>query len=216
MTEHSEIDARGLLREIGDEFQSRGWRDDGDLALKITQQAQSRRGLDADMAASLAGRAFLLRNRTTRAKLRAALLRVFAGRALLDPDLDHPHTMPTPHNTNITFGNGNTISDVNITVGGQQVNLTAQASKEEVLDGVATLLHEALRSSLSETDLAKFDQLISARDDLDQKEIETVTAEVIQQDDPPPSKLAQLRNSVMTSAASGLLVQGIIAGVNAL
>jgi hypothetical protein len=214
LTGYTDIDARGLLRAIGDEFQSRGWSDNSDLALKITQDAQTLRRLDAKAAAALANRGFLLRNRTSRAKLRGALASVFAGRNLLDPDLDHPHTMPAPQHTNITIGDGNT--GVNINVGGQQVNVTVQSAKDDVLAGVAALLRDALQGELPATQFTQLDQLISAREDFDQKDIETITAEVIEQGDPPPSKLAQLRNSVMTSAASGLLVQGIIAGLNAL
>jgi DNA-binding NarL/FixJ family response regulator len=203
-----------LLRALGDEFQSRGWSDDSDLALKITHDAQTLRRLDANAAATLASRGFLLRNRTSRAKLRGALASVFAGRTLLDPDLDHPHTMPAPQHTNITIGDGNT--GVNINVGGQQVNVTAQSSKDDVLAGVAALVRAALQGEVPATQFAQLDQLISARNDLEQKDIETVTAEIVEQAAPPPSKLTQLRNSVITSAGSGLLVQGIIAVLNSL
>lgn len=217
MTER-DLSARGLISEIAEEFQRLGWRDHGGLALKIVQQAQERGALDTDDAASLAGRGFLVLNRTSRARVREVLDGVFAGRSLLDPSSEHSPTMSETHNThtNINIGDANTLSDVHINVGGQQLNLTAQATKPEVLAGLTGLLRQAIETGLDGPKLARLDQLVSAREDVDQSEIEAVVAEVIEETDPASSTLVKLRDGVMTSTASGLVVHGIIAAIGAL
>jgi hypothetical protein len=211
--EPNEIGARGLLREIGNEFQRRGWQDPSALALKITQQAQSMRKLDADVSASLADQAFLVENGTTVVLVQAALAAVFDGRSLLDPAQDQPLLTASAHGTHINIGNQNT--GVTINVGGQQV-ASMGTPRDELLRGIEAFLEEAFDGSLDEARLLALDHLMGSRKDIDQPALEAVVSRVVEKVDPSPSKLAQMRNAVMASAGSSLLVQAILTVVHAI
>jgi hypothetical protein len=212
--EPNEIGARGLLREIGNEFRRRGWEDPSDLALKITQQAQSMRKLDAGAAASLVDQTFLVENGATVALVQAALVAVFDGRSLLDPAHDQPLVTASTHDTHVNIGNQNT--DVTINVGGQQVNVSVGTPRDELLKAIEAFLEEAFDGSLDDARLLALDHLMGSRKDIDQPALEAVVSRVVEKADPSPSKLAQVRNAVLTGAGSSLLVQAILAVVHAI
>jgi hypothetical protein len=214
LPELSDIDARGLLREIGNEFQKHNWQDTSDFALRITQKAQAMRTLDPVAATSLVDQGFLVRNQTSVAVVQAAIVAVFRGRSLLDPDLDQPAISSTAQNTNITIGDNN--AGVQINVGGQQLTLSSTTPRDQVLTGVEAFLREALDGSLAEPRLNELDHLVSSRDDIDQSALERVASQAIRAPNAKSSKVANLRDAVLTSAASGLLVQAILAVVQAI
>jgi hypothetical protein len=204
----SEINARGLLREIGNEFQAEGWQDTSDLALRVTQQAQARSALDPRAAATLAGEEFLERNGTSVSAVECALARVFHGRTLVAGDAAGA-PVAVAHQTTINIGDNN--SGVTVNVGGQQQILTLASTREDVLAGVEHVLQELLDGGVDAGRISALDALVGARDDVLQDELEAVATGSIERAKPAPSKLAALRNAIVTSAASGLLVQALTA-----
>ncbi|HXE98740.1 MAG TPA: hypothetical protein VN458_00170 [Solirubrobacterales bacterium] len=194
-----------LLRVIVDEFEERGWRYLNGLPARIATQCQERGALDARAAAELADSRFLARNHTDRASLQEALVRAFANRVLKEP----PPLM-NQNNINITVnGDRNTFGDV--TQIGQEIKLSLESPKTEILDAVAGLVRRGLDGQFSKADLDDLAALVETRGDIDQAEIETVVGEVVEAEQPEPGKLATFRKDVLTGATTTLVVQGILA-----
>lgn len=205
------IGARALIRELGDCFEERGWRDEENLALAIVEQSRAAGTLDATRAADAAPGSFLARNGIDRSQLHDAVGSVFAGRDLLPPESDYPAAI---NNSFEIHGDGNVIYNVNL--GGQQYNLTNESSAAEVIGAVRDLIGEALDSGLSDSTLTSLSRYVESRPDVDQAQIEAATREVIAEAAPEPGKLARLRDAIATSTASGLLVHGISAAIGAI
>jgi hypothetical protein len=203
------IGARALIRELGDCFEERGWRDEVNLALAITEQSRAVGVLDATAAAAVAPDSFLVRNGIDRSQLQEAISSVFAGRDLLPPESDYPGAINTSFEIH---GDGNVVYNVNL--GGQQYNLTNECSAAEVIDAVRGLIVEALDTGLSDSTLTSLSRYVESRSDIDQAQIEAATSKAIADAGPEPGKLTRLRDAITTSTASGLLVQAISAAIS--
>jgi hypothetical protein len=208
-----EIGARGLITALGDEFERRGWDDDDHLALAITRAASAARSLDATSAATLASSLYLARNNIDLATLQRAIAAVFAGMTLREPDYDETRAVADVHNSIQISGDRNVVSNVNL--GGRVFSLSMGSPKEEVLAAVEALVGDALSSGLSADDLLAISQMIDGRQDLAGAELEQAVLGTIREVGPEPGRLAEFRDAVLTSAASGILVQAIIAAAGA-
>jgi hypothetical protein len=205
------IGARALIRELGDCFEARGWRDEENLALAIAEQARAAGILDAPAATAAAPGSFLTRNGIDLSQLHEAIGSVFAGRHLLPAASDYPAAI---NNSFEIHGDGNVVYNVNL--GGQQYNLTNESSAREVIGAIRDLIGEALDSGLSDSTLISLSRYVESRPDIDQAQIEAATREVIAEAAPESGKLVRLRDAVATSTASGLLVHGISAAIGAI
>ena len=111
-------------------------------------------------------------------------------------------------------GDNNYVANVN--VGERQTILAADTAREKVLEAVRALVQGGFEAPVEQDELIQLDRFVSSRSDLDLTEIESATREGIEEAKPEPGRLAKMRETVMTSAASGLLVQAIIAVTDAL
>lgn len=202
------ISGPAMITEIHDEFERRGWRHPNRYVVAIVEQMQVDDGrLDPAAAARLAPKRFLIINGISDEQLREVLAHVGADRQLR-PD---PSTSGvTVNNTFNVTGDNNNIS--NVRVGDQ--NITLKSSKEDSLKAVEWLVREALGGDVHEQQLQLLGVQLQARDDVDRADIELVVGEVISQEAPDQTRLQKMRDSLMTSAASGLLVQILVAVAN--
>jgi hypothetical protein len=204
------LSGQAMITQIHDEFERRGWRDPGQYPVAIVEHMRVGSGrLDPVAAARIAPKRFLLTNGITRDRLCDALAQVGADRQLL-PEPSTPGV--TVNNTFNVTGDNNNISNVNV---GDQI-ITLQSSKADSLKAVEWLVREALAGNVHEHQLRDLGQQLQARDDIVPADIEHVTGEVIAQEAPDQTRLQKMRDSLMTSAASGLLVQTIVAVANGL
>jgi hypothetical protein len=206
------ITARGLITEISDQFDRRGWRDVGNLALKIAQQAQRDTRLDAREAAGLANSTFLSRNQITSSELEAALRALFENRELENPSNRVSQSNVTG-DKRIEIGRGATLNNVTFNVGDQQINSSATSSKAEVEAEIALLLRRVLSGQGAIEELLGLNQVAQQRGDLSAKEVEVIAAEVIDDAEPEPSRLVQLRDRMIESAVTGVVVQGVLGAI---
>ena len=208
MSEPTDIGIRELTQELGKGFSRRGWEDPESLAFEIAQAARRTGSLDPKAATALANKVFLERNRIEPEDLEALIEEVFAGRNLVPPERDHPPVIENHTNTFEIKGDNNYVGQVN--VGGRQTILTTETARDEVLDAIRLFVQEGI-GDLDPDELASLDRLVSSRSDLDLSEVESATREGIQEAKPDSGGLERMREAVMSSTASGLLVQAIIA-----
>jgi hypothetical protein len=214
MTGKTEIGIRELTQELGDGFKLRGWEDPESLAFEIAQAARKTESLDPAASAGLASKVFLERNGIERGELEDLVADLFARHTLMPAERDYPTTVERHTNTFVISGDNNYVANVN--VGERQTILAADTAREKVLEAVRALVQGGFEVPIEQDELIQLDRFVSSRSDLDLTEIESATREGIEEAKPEPGGLAKMRETVMTSAASGLLVQAIIAVTGAL
>jgi hypothetical protein len=206
------VSARGLIRAVADEFERESWRGYEALPVEIVERCQAQDGrLDSQAAAALASSSFLATNGIDRAKVQAALERAFAGRVLQEPRISSPIVVDQSNNITINVSDRGQADIGGIT----QTNLSATSSKDQVLETVEGLVRRALVDQLDLGDLERLAALVEQRSDLDQSEIEAVVGGVVAEVESERGKLARIHDQVTVSAISGLVVQGILAGLSA-
>jgi hypothetical protein len=198
-----------LVRVVAAEFDRRGWEDHEELALAIATQADRNGGLDASASSHLAGDRFLRDNRVNRGVLRSALEHVFSGRVLAPEQ----QVGPTYVDQSVKIGDNNMISG-SINAGGNQIALTENSPPGEILGALTKFVSAGVEQGFSPSELELLDRLAAVHDIDPQRLEDAVRAGVSA--NPAPGRLAKFRDAVMTSAASGLAVQAIIAVVGAL
>jgi len=202
--------SRELVRIIAAEFDLRGWSDENELALAIATQADREQALDPAAAVGLASDSFLAVNGIDADALRAALQALFSGRTFADTD----GSGPTFIDQSITIGDNNTISG-NINAGGNQLTLTNNTPPDELLSAFSGFVGTAASQGFSPHELQLLDRLAAALDDLDADQLESAARKGIEDAELEPARLAKFRDAVMTSTASGVAVQAIIAAAGA-
>jgi hypothetical protein len=200
-----ETSSRELVRAIGAEFDRRDWSDPDDLALAITKAAVEGSELNADRASELAATSFLSVNGIKRSDLRAAIRAAFAGRVLVEEE----RPGPTFIDQSVTIGDHNTISG-SINAGGNQLLFTENSSAKEILDGLAEFVSTGVVHGFSADELKLLDQLAAARG-LDSPRLQAAVRTGIERVNCAPGPLAKFREAVVSSTASGLAVQAILA-----
>ncbi len=203
-----EITSRELVRAIAAEFDQREWSDPDDLALALTKAAVGGGELDAGKVSELAPPSFLSINDIERSDLRAAIRAVFAGRMLVEED----RPGPTFIDQSVTIGDHNTING-SINAGGKQLVLTESSSPDDILNALTDLVSTGIGQGFSPDELELLDELAVARG-LDPKQLEDAARAGIERAEPEPSRLAQFRDAIIGSTASGLAVQAIMAVVS--
>lgn len=204
------ISSRELVRLVAAEFDRQKWDDRDELALAIATQADRSGELDAQSGSELAGDQFFTANGIGRDSLRSALERVFSGR-ILAPEQS---SGPTYIDQSVRIGDNNTING-SINAGGNQLVLTENSPPGEILSALTAFVSAGIGSGFSPQELDLLDQLAAARN-LDRQELEDAARAGIDEANPEPGRLAKFRDAVMTSAASGLAVQAILAVVQGL
>ena len=202
--------AHELVRVLGADFDRRGWSDPDDLALVVTKAAVAAQSLDPGAASELAAPSFLETNGIDREDLRAAIRGVFAERVLVEEG----RPGPTLIDQSITIGDNNTISGP-INAGGNQLVLTNNTPAAEVLSALGDFVGSAVESGFSPRELELLDRIAEAKG-LSTEELEAAARAGIEAAAPQPGRLAKFRDSVTQSAASGLVVQAVIAAAGAL
>ena len=193
-----------MLVEICNEFDRRGWRGWDRYPVQIVEHMQAGSGrLDPTAAAAIAPARFRLQNGITDSALRQALAEIGADRRLLP---EPPTSGVIVNNTFNVSGDNNSVS--NVRVGDQ--NITLQSSKTDSLKAVQWLVCEALAGNVHDDQLQALGEQLQARDDVAPADIELVTGEIVAREAPDQTRLKKMRDSLMTSATSGLLVRAII------
>lgn len=206
------ITARALITEISDQFDDRGWRDVGNLALKIAQQAQGDGHLEPGRAARLAGSEFLAQNGATVTSLEAMLTNLFADR-LLQRQKDLPSQGNQSGNKKVEIGAGATLTNVTLHLDDKQMNISVGSSKVDLEVALAAMLSGVLDGQREADELLTLDEVAGRQRDLSVEEVESVAAAVIAKAEPEPSRLVQLRDRIIEAGATGVIVQGILAAI---
>lgn len=206
------ITARALITEISDQFDRRGWRDVGNLALKIAQQAQKDGRLEPGRAARLAGSEFLTQNGATLTDLEAMLEKLFADR-LFQGQEDRPSQGNVSGDKRVEIGAGATLNNVTLNLGDKQMNISVGSSKADLEEALAAVLSGVLTGQREADELLALDGVVGQQRDLSVEEVESVAADVIAEAEPEPSRLVQLRDRIIEAGATGVIVQGILAAI---
>ncbi|MFL5833456.1 MAG: hypothetical protein ACJ76B_05710 [Solirubrobacterales bacterium] len=103
-----------------------------------------------------------------------------------------------------------------LNLGGTQVNVDIDVSRDQVLAGVEALLRAGLAGEWDPAAAEALGEVISARGDLSANEISALTQEVGKVERPDPGRIRALLEKVAVGAASSTLSSGLTTGLGLL
>jgi hypothetical protein len=196
------------------EFDRRGWEWDLAVGRDIVCEVERRGKVDAERLAKHASPTYLARNSTDRSAIAEAIESALGGSVPAAP----PRAVPTTlivggtHHT-LTMEAGARISDSRFTVGGTQINIEADTSKQEVLAAVAALVRAGLADQWNAEAAGALAQAIDARDDIGFEDVQEVTGDVVSSEAPRQGRAKAFLAKVAAGGIGGALGTGISAAV---
>jgi hypothetical protein len=198
------------MRLLGDEFEARGWRDDDDLALTITQEMVVRGGLDLAAALQVDSATFRTRNNASKAELREAVGTAFADRTLAEE---------APNGISVSAGGDVYVLQANRAVfhgpvnqGGVQINLDG-ASADELLTAVGALVVSGLRGDWNPDLAGALSAQLDQRDDIDLDRVQAAVVEAAEAEEPEPGRVRELIEKVAVSGIGSFLSAALSSGL---
>jgi hypothetical protein len=204
-----------LQRLLAGQFESRGWEYDMNLGADIAEEVGRRGLVDPPGLAGRVSGTWLARNRTTREDVAAAIERAIGGRTP-EPE-QHPATVLTVYNNDysLSMAPGSTISGGQVNVGGTQINIQADVSKDEVLAGIGALVRAGLDGGWNPEAAGALAAAVDARSDIGFEDVEGVVVEAAEAASEPPDegRIRGMLRSIAEQGVGGALGTGISAGL---
>jgi hypothetical protein len=108
------------------------------------------------------------------------------------------------------------ITNSSINLDGNQINISVEAPKEQVLTALRLLLAAAFSGDWNDAAIGDLSQLLSGRDDVSVEDVRAVTTEVGVEQGADAGRVRQLLDKVATGALTGVLSTGLSAGLGQL
>jgi hypothetical protein len=207
-----------LQRLIAAEFDRQRWEYDLTVGERIVAEIERAGAVVPDKLAGQLPAEFFQRNRTSRDLVAAAIGRAVGSRTPKRPEpVSSTLVFDNSRHYEVTFGKGAQITNSQLNVGeGTQINVSVQASKDDVLGAVEALLRAGLAGDWNEGAARELATVIDSREDVGYEDVQVVTAEVVQAEQPKQRRLKELLLKIATSGLGGALATGISAGAGEL
>jgi hypothetical protein len=207
-----------MQRLIAAEFDRQRWEYDLSVGETIVAEIERAGEVVPDKLVQRLPAEFFQRNRTSRDLVAAAVDRAVGGRT--------PKRLEPTHNTlvfdnsrhyDLKVGKGAQITNSPINVGeGTQINVSLQASKDEILAAVEALLRAGLAGDWNNDAARDLATVIDNRDDMGYEDVQELTAEVVRDEHPKQGRVKELLLKIATGGIGGALATGISAGAGEL
>jgi hypothetical protein len=208
-----------LQRLIAAEFDRQRWEYDLGVGESIVAEIERTGEVIPDQLVQRLPAAFFRRNCTSRDLVASAIGRAVGGRTPKRPEEPAQRTLifDNSRHYDVKLGTGAQITNSQLNVGeGTQINVSVQGSKEDVLAAVEALLRAGLAGDWNIDAARELATVIDSRDDVGYEEVQAVTAEVVQDDQPKQGRVKELLLKITTSGLGGALATGISAGAGEL
>lgn len=194
------------------EFERQGWEWDLAVGREIVLEIERRGKVEAKSLAKLVPAAYLARNGTDRQEIAEAIENVLGDASPAPEPATTTLIIGGTHHT-LTMTAGASIVGGHVNVGGTQINIEADTSKQQVLDAVATLVRAGLADDWNAEAATALSQAIGARDDIGFEDVQKVTGEVVSSEAPQQGRARAFLTKVAAGGLGGALGTGISAGV---
>jgi hypothetical protein len=207
-----------LQRLIAAEFDRQRWEYDLSVGETIVAEIERAGDVPPDKLTQRLPPEFFQRNRTSRDLVAAAIGRAVGGRTPKRPEPTHSTLVfENSRHYEVTLGKGAQITNSQLNVGeGTQINVSVQANKDEVLAAVEALLRAGLAGDWNNDAARELATVIDSRDDIGYENVQEITAEVVQAEQPKQGRVKELLLKIATGGIGGALGTGISAGAGKL
>ncbi len=193
------------------EFDRQGWQYDLDIGPALLAQVEKRGTVDAQVLAGSVPATFLQINRTTRENLAAAIERAIGGR-ILAPQQEVATLVIEDHSHNVTISDHAQVQGSNFNLGtGTQINVSVGGEREDVLAALAALLRGGFSGDWNDNAAAGLAKVIQDREDISLDDVRATTAEVVEVEQPSPSRAREMVERIATAGIGGAFGTGISA-----
>lgn len=210
----TDVTPADLRSRVAAEFDRRGWPYEPDIGKILLSGAETGDTITPAILAQRIPADYLDRNGISQAQLVAALSSVDG--LTLAPTPSTQTLILNDNRYQVNVSGQAQINDSRINLGGNQINISVEAPKEQVLSALRLLLAAAFAGDWNDEALAEMSQLLAGRDDISVEEIREVTAEVGAEQQADGGRVRELLDKVATGALTGVLSTGLSAGLGQL
>lgn len=203
-----------MQRLLAAAFGHLGWEYDLETARRIVEEVERRGSVDPERLAGTVGAEFLARNGTSREHV-AEVIESALAHVVPRPDTDAVTSLVVNNNT-FVVGAGAAITNSPVNVGGAQINVDLDRSPDNLLAAVEALVRAGIRGHWNADAARELEAALSGQDDVRFEDIERLTVEVVNAEQPTVRGAASFLRDVATAGLGGALGPGIIAGVSQL
>jgi hypothetical protein len=203
-----------IQRRLASEFEQQGWEYDLTAGRAIAEAASRAARVDPDALARSVPSSFLVANSIDRARLARAIHRAIGDATVTSDDTERVLVFSDSRKFVLNIGDGAQISHSNFNVGGSLIDVSANGSREQVLEAVTALVAAGLSGNWDSDAAIALGQVVDSRGDIDYLEIEAAAREVTEAD-PSVGRISSLMTSVAASGLGGALSTGIVAALSA-
>ena len=212
MTDATPADFQRLLAS---EFAKQGWEYDMTVGADLVTEIERQGFVDPAALAMRIPQTWLAQQRATRDGVREAIERATGGRVPKPAKARTTRLTINNQSYTLTVAPGGQITGSQVNVGGTQVNVRAETSKEEVLAGVVALVRAGLAGDWNVEAARELAAAIDARTDIGVADVEGPVAQLVDAEPPEPGRVRQMLESISEHGLGGALATGISAAVGA-
>lgn len=203
-----------LQRRLSDAFSGQGWPYEPVVRESVLGRIEHAGAVSGAELSQCVPRDYLDRHDITREQLARVLDQAVGGQNLSPGQAGTTSIQINNNQHAVIVGDHATVTDSTINTGNQMTK-GSEASRDEILAAVATLLRAGFAGEwddLAATELAK---VINAREDVTLDHVRGTATEVATVENVGPGRVKALVERISTGAASGLLSGGILAALGA-
>lgn len=201
-----------LQRLLAHEFERRGWHYDLTIGRTLVEEIERRGEIDSQALAQQVPVTYLDRNHAQRRDIAEAIESAIGGRRPV-ADAGTTTLVINDNRYSLSLGAGAQITGSNVNVGGAQINVQGNASKDEVLAAAAALVRSGLAGHWNSEAATELARVIDTRDDITFSDIEELTREVADVEQADSHRVRGLLSAIATNAVGGALGTGMAAGL---
>jgi hypothetical protein len=204
-----------LQRRLAAEFDRRLWQYEMDAARAIVDAVEAAGAVDPQYLADRVPAGVLRRNGIDRPTMAEAIEAAIGGFTLKPPEPTMSTTAITINDNRyqVNVGAGASMDSSKINVGdGQQINVDVEAPKDQVLEAVRALVRAGLTGDWNDGAAGDLAKVLAGRVDIGLDDIQVVTAEIVEAEQPTQGKVKALLGKIAVSGLGGALGTGIATG----
>jgi hypothetical protein len=205
-----------LQRRLAAEFAAQGWPYEHDLAPAVLDSVERGGAADGETLVRRVPADYLDRHRIAREQMVRVLERALGGQAIEVGSSAATSIVINDNRYSISVGPGASVSGSQLNTAGNQLIVTAETSKDDVLATVMALVRAGLTGDWNEAAARDLGDVIDGRADIDIEDIRELVRQVVDDDKPEKRRIKELVTKISTSAISGALSAGIIAALGTL
>jgi hypothetical protein len=204
-----------MQRWLAEAFRRRGWEYDLTTVPAILDEIERSGTVDPSRLADRVSGEYLNRVGASRGDVTDAIAEAVGGHTLAPQPSAAPAVMIDNRNS-INFGPGAQIGGGANLNTGSQISLRGDASKEDVLDAIATLVTAGLGGEWNTEEARELDRTIAGREDIAATDLQAVTARAAADAGADGVGLKALAQQLAAETGSALLAPAILAAVQSL